>query len=311
MHKSRSAYGHEAGEKRIDVLGPIRQQIEELVHARDHGHDAENQPQQSLHKIYFFEICYHCEPPIVLPIQSFREHFGYRCNLFAVFHSISHMASKELTQETLISDEDIVQRVKHGESYLFEIIMRRYNQRLFRVVRSILNDVNETEEVMQDAYVRAYEHLQQFEGRAKFSTWLTKIAVYEAYARVRNRQRFADFDNYMESLIASSDRSPEQTTFNSEMRALLEGGIDALPDDYRTVLMMRDVEGMTTGDTAEALGITEENVKVRLFRARALLRRKLFKQVGTESANAFQFLGDRCDRVVECVLRRIAQEHQV
>ena len=114
--------------------------------------------------------------------------FWLRCNLFVSSYSVGLM-ERNVIQETVASDEQIVERVKRGETYLFEIIMRRYNQRLFRVIRGILNDENEAEEVMQEAYVRAYEHLDQFAGRSKFSTWLTKIAVYEAYARSKRRQR--------------------------------------------------------------------------------------------------------------------------
>jgi RNA polymerase sigma-70 factor, ECF subfamily len=176
---------------------------------------------------------------------------------------------------------------------------------LFRIIRGILNNEVEAEEVMQEAYVRAYEHLDQFAGRAKFSTWLTKIAVYEAYARLKQRQRTSSFDNYMEELMATSDRSPEERTFDSEMRSLLERAVESLSDDYRTVLIMRDIEGMSTTETAECLNITEQNVKVRLFRARAMIRRQLFERAGAASSKAFLFLGDRCDRVVETVLARI------
>src|SRR5262245_33181870 len=215
------------------------------------------------------------------------------------------MAVKDLTHEAEISDEEIVRRVSGGETYLFEIIMRRYNQRLFRVVRAILRDDNETEEVMQEAYVRAFEHLGQFEGRSKFSTWLTKIAVYEAYARMRSRERVSDSDKYWEDLIATADRSPEEKTFDSEMRSLLENAVDSLPDEHRAVFVLRDIEGMSTGETAESLSISEENVKVRLFRARAAIRRQLFERAGTASSQAFQFLGARCDRLVQQVLERI------
>src|SRR5215510_5495540 len=155
------------------------------------------------------------------------------------------MAVKDLAQEASISDEEIVRRVCGGETYLFEIIMRRYNQRLFRVIRAILRDDNETEEVMQEAYVRAFEHLRQFEGRSKFSTWLTKIAVYEAYARGRGRERLSDNETYWEDLIAARDRSPEERTFDSEMRLLLERAVDSLPEEHRAVFMLRDVEGMS------------------------------------------------------------------
>jgi RNA polymerase sigma-70 factor (ECF subfamily) len=221
------------------------------------------------------------------------------------------MSVKDLIEDVAVSDEQVVQRVRDGETFLFEIIMRRYNQRLFRVIRGILKDENETEEVMQEAYVRAYEHLNQFAGRSKFSTWLTKIAVYEAYGRVKSRQRTSGFDDYMEQLMASSDRSPEQRTFDAEMRSFLESAVDSLPSEYRSVLMMRDVEGMSTAETADCLNITAENVKVRLFRARAMIRRALFDRAGAASAGAFQFLGPRCDRIVQNVLQRIQGPSQV
>jgi RNA polymerase sigma-70 factor (ECF subfamily) len=215
---------------------------------------------------------------------------------------------KDVTQNAVLSDEQVVQRVKDGESDIYEILMRRYNQRLFRVIRSILRDENETEEVIQDAYVRAYEHLDQFEGRSKFSTWLTKIAIYEAYARLKSRKRTSGVDDYMEQLMATSDRSPEERTFDSEVRSLLEIAVDSLSDEHRSVLIMRDIEGMSTSETAECLDITEENVKVRLFRARAAIRRQLFERVGAASPRAFQFLGERCDRIVNRVLERIASQ---
>jgi RNA polymerase sigma-70 factor (ECF subfamily) len=215
------------------------------------------------------------------------------------------MAVKDLTHEAGISDEEIVSRVRGGETYLFEIIMRRYNQRLFRVIRAILRDDSETEEVMQEAYVRAFEHLGQFEGRSKFSTWLTKIAVYEAYARTRSRERLSDNEAFWEDLIAAADRSPEERTFDSELRSLLENAVDSLPDEHRAVFMLRDIEGMSTAETADSLNISEENVKVRLFRARAAIRRELLERVGAASTQAFQFLGARCDRLVQQVLERI------
>jgi len=212
---------------------------------------------------------------------------------------------KDASLQTAASDEDIVERMKSGETYLFEIIMRRYNQRLFRVIRGILRDESEVEEVMQEAYVRAYEHIDQFAGRSKFSTWLTKIAVYEAYARLKSRHRTSGFHDYMEELMATSDRSPEERTFDAEMRSLLERAIDSLPAEYRAVLMMRDVEGFSTSETAECLNITEQNVKVRLFRARATIRRQLFERAGAASSKAFQFLGARCDQMVQKVFARI------
>ena len=211
-----------------------------------------------------------------------------------------------------LRDEDLVERVLAGEKAFFELLMRRYNQRLFRVTRAILRDDAEAEDVTQDAYVRAYQHLRQFEGRASFSTWLTRIAVHEALARVRRRERHEEIDGMQESRrdsleqLSSSYHSPEESASSSEARALLEHSIDALPDSYREVFVLRDVEEMNTTDTAEALGISEENVKTRLHRARALLRKELYSRAGATTTTAFQFLGMRCDRLVGNVMECIA-----
>lgn len=209
------------------------------------------------------------------------------------------------------SDEEIVTRVLGGESQLYEILMRRYNQRLFRVAVAILHDPSEAEDVIQDTYVRAYQHLADFEGRAKFSTWLTRIAVHEALARARRRARYQSVENFEESKgdimesFASSAHDPEQEASRRELSDLLEKAILGLPEDYRLILMMRHVEDMSTEETAECLQVSEQNVKTRLFRARALLRKQLYKQVGAASVDAFVFLGARCDRVVRQVFHRL------
>jgi RNA polymerase sigma-70 factor (ECF subfamily) len=209
------------------------------------------------------------------------------------------------------TDEEVVGRVLSGDVELYEIIMRRYNQRLYRVVISILRDAAETEDVMQDAYVRAYEHLSQFEGRAAFSTWLTRIAVHEALARARKRERIQQFDEDLsEGEIsvnpASPALDPEQTICRAELSHMLEEAVLGLPEQYRTVLMMRDVEEMSISETAAALNLSEENVKVRLHRGRAMVRGDLFAQVGGTAKNAFPFLGSRCDRVVKRVFERLS-----
>jgi RNA polymerase sigma-70 factor, ECF subfamily len=217
-----------------------------------------------------------------------------------------------------LSDEQVLERVLAGETPLFEILMRRYNQRLYRVARAILRDDSEAEDVMQEAYVRAYQHLNQFAGRAKFSTWLTRIAVHEALARSYRRKRFADLASQDRatgdletadpmSNIPSKNPNPEQEVASSELRALLEKSILNLPESYRSVLMLRDMEEMSTAETAECLQISEENVKVRLHRARALLRRELYAQTGRSLTESFQFHAVRCDRVVRNVFDRIAQ----
>jgi RNA polymerase sigma-70 factor (ECF subfamily) len=201
--------------------------------------------------------------------------------------------------------------VLRGETALFEILMRRYNQRLYRVARAILRDDAEAEDVMQDAYVRAFQHLNQFAGRSKFSTWLTRIAVHEALARVHRRNRYDALEDYAEAqgetmIFASGAPSPEQQVGAAQTNAILEEAILTLPENYRTVLMMRDIEELSTAETADALELTEENVKVRLHRARALLRRELFARAGSTRASAFGFMGERCDRVVKRVFERLA-----
>jgi RNA polymerase sigma-70 factor, ECF subfamily len=214
------------------------------------------------------------------------------------------------TQPKPLSDEEVVVRVLAGETAMFEIVMRRHNQRIYRVARAILRNDGEAEDVMQDAYVRAYEHLHQFAGRAKFSTWLTRIAVHEALARQRRSKRYEEVGPTSEregdpmDRFASLTPNPEQQMSNSELRRLLEQAVEKLPDAYRAVFMLREVEDMSTTDAAYALEITEENVKVRLHRARALLRKSLFAVAGTESREAFNFNAVRCDRVVKNVFER-------
>jgi RNA polymerase sigma-70 factor, ECF subfamily len=220
------------------------------------------------------------------------------------------MASAALVQQAQRedwSDEEVVKRVLDGETALYELLMRRHNQRLYRVARAILRDDAEAEDVMQDAYVRAYQNLASFEGRAKFVTWLTRIAVHEALTRSRRRLRFQAFDPADESngeimqSPPSSTRSPEQQAYDRELAAVLEKAVSSLSEDHRLVFVLRDVEGMTTEETAHCLNLTEENVKVRLHRARAGLRKRLYRVAGATASRCFQFHAVRCDRVVKNV----------
>jgi RNA polymerase sigma-70 factor (ECF subfamily) len=211
----------------------------------------------------------------------------------------------------LITDEEVVARVLAGETAWFEILMRRYNQRLYRVSRSIVGDDAEAEDVMQEAYVRAYQHLDQFDGRARFATWLTRIAVHEALARLRHRRRVVEIDAFTESsefsmIPPANTPSPEQEVFTRALGVILESAINQLPAAYRSVFMLREMEEMSTAETAECLGISEEAVKVRLHRARARLRKAITAQTRAATAAAFQFNGPRCDRIVAAVLARLA-----
>jgi len=223
------------------------------------------------------------------------------------------MESAEILEKARLeswSDEEVVDRVKAGDTALYEIIMRRYNQRLYRVARAILRDDAESEDVMQDAYVRAYQHLNQFEGRAPFSTWLTRIAVHEALARVRNRKRnpqLDDFDEGGEPVMNMAEPSPgpEDNASRAETSQLLEEAVLGLPGPYRIVVTLRDIEDLSTAETAAALELTEENVKVRLHRGRAMARTWLLSRVGAAAKDAFPFMGVRCDRVVAAVFARL------
>jgi len=212
--------------------------------------------------------------------------------------------------EVAIADEEIVRRVLEGDLASFELIMRRYNQRLFRVARSMLRDDAEAEDVVQEAYVRAYENLSQFAGRSRFSTWLTKIAVYEAIDRRRKRRRMRLFDSLeLETSPMqppSSNREAPDQASNQELGSVLAQEIDELPADLRTVFTLRTVEGLDTMETAECLSLTPANVKVRLHRARELLRKQIDARLGQEVRRLYQFDGERCNRIVEGVLRRLA-----
>jgi RNA polymerase sigma-70 factor (ECF subfamily) len=207
-------------------------------------------------------------------------------------------------QET--SDEALVGRAKSGDQDAFVAMMRRYNQRLYRLARSVLGDDAEAEDVVQQAYLSAFVHMDQFAGAAKFSTWLTKIALHEALARKRRRNRFEMFQGEPSVREASEARvaTPEDEAARAQLRAQIEQAIDALPDTYRSVVVMRDVEGLSTLDTAACLELSEEAVRVRLHRARAWLREALYARAVT--TDVFGFAGDRCDRIIAGVMSRLA-----
>lgn len=206
------------------------------------------------------------------------------------------------------SDQQLIDGVLAGDTGLYELLMRRYNQRVYRTVRAILRDDSETEDVMQEAYVRAYEHLAEFEGRSSFSTWLTRIAVNESFRRLYRNKKFdpIDISEMSGRVMTSHAENPEQAVATAEAATMLERAILSLPRDYRVVLVMRDMEEMSTAETAQALEITPESVKVRLHRARVRLRHELYRYAGATGAAAFQFHAIRCNRVTKAVMARIA-----
>ena len=209
-----------------------------------------------------------------------------------------------------LSDEQVVALVLEGQTALFEVLMRRHNERIYRAARAIVRDEREAEDVMQQAYVNAYAHLRQFDGRAQFSTWLTRIAVNEAISRARRRGRYQSLDEDAPgaaetSMTTYQPPDPERQAFTRELSTLLEAAVDTLPDGHREVFMLRDVEGLSTAEAAECLGVSADVVKTRLSRARAALRRQLFERAGMAASNAFTFQRPRCDRVVAAVMARI------
>lgn len=207
-----------------------------------------------------------------------------------------------------LSDEEVVERVLAGNTALYEVVMRRYNTRLYRVARAILKSDVEVEDVLQEAYISAFQHLDQFQGRSKFGTWLTRIAVNEALARMHKADRLEEWDPMKHEERAAESRgrpTPETEAASGELGRLLERSIESLPEGYRAVVMLRDVEGMSTAETAECLSMTEDNVKVRLHRAHAMLRKELFARASLSTAEAFPFHAPRCDRVVAGVFARL------
>jgi RNA polymerase sigma-70 factor (ECF subfamily) len=203
------------------------------------------------------------------------------------------------------TDADVIRQILDGNTALFELLMRRYNERVYRAVRAIVRDEHEVEDVMQQAYVNAFTHLRQFKGSARFATWLTRIAINESLARVRRSQRFDALDDDVQVGVPKPAETPEGQTFAAEVRELLESAIDALPDGMREVFVLREVEGLDTAETAECLGVSEDVVKTRLSRGRSALRRVLLERTGAAAPDVFRFLRPRCDRVVADVLARI------
>ena len=211
-----------------------------------------------------------------------------------------------------MDDDQVIERVCAGEIELFEVVMRRYNQRIYRTVRSILRDDDEAVDVMQEAYLNAYSHLRDFSGRARFSTWLTRIAVHEAFARLRRRRRLEPLeDSDSEDLMTSQTPGPDERASDGELRAFMEEAVDTLPETFRTTFMLRAVEHLSVAETAEVLGIPEETVKTRHHRARERLQNALTERVGEALPQLFGFHRPRCDKVVAFVLAKLREHASV
>lgn len=211
-----------------------------------------------------------------------------------------------LPQQDGASDAELIARILAGDKVLYTVLMRRHNQRIFRVVRGIIVQDDEAEDVVQQAYFIAFAKLAQFRGDAEFSTWLIRIAVNEAYGRLRKREkhRTVSLVETAHEVDGASKPTPEDEASRHEMTKLLEDQIDLLPENLRVAFVLRDVEELNTAETALALDISEEAVRVRLHRARQLLQERLSSAMSV-APDAFHFAGERCDRLILGVCDRL------
>jgi RNA polymerase sigma factor (sigma-70 family) len=241
-----------------------------------------------------------------------------RLLVFVTFQRIDDLTEK-LTMNTLlaqasashqIDDAAVIRRVLGGEKELFEILLRRYNQKLYRVIRSYLRDQDDIEDAMQETYLKAFGKLEQFMGNASFSTWLIRIGINEALLRLkRNKTRrlYGDTTDLMQDNIVqlpdNDQTNPEKMTIGKETKQLIESAIDELPEKYRVIYVMKEVEGMDNAAISQCLGISDGNVKVRIHRTRSLMKDALLRL--SSDARIFEFGNSRCDAVVDFVMRRI------
>lgn len=213
-------------------------------------------------------------------------------------------------------EAELVERARGGDEMAFRLITERHNRRLYRIARTILQNDAEAEDAVQESYLRAFAALPGFRGLASLSTWLTRIVINEALGRKRKQRPtigLEEMDAIQQNTAQvvqfpnmNSDTDPERSAAQRQIRALLEQSIDALPESFRVVFVMRDVEEMSIEETATFLGIRPETVKTRLHRARRLLRRSLDEHVASTLKGAFPFAGARCARITEAVLSRLS-----
>jgi len=218
-----------------------------------------------------------------------------------------------------LDDVELARRVGCRDERAFELLMRRHNQMLYRIARSILRDDAEAEDAVQNAYLAAFRNIAGFRGGARLSTWLGRIVINESYGLLRKRKRAGvvlpfspqsdpwdagERDAEEDAMTDSSSEQPEAAASRGEVRRLLERNIDALPDQFRTAFILREVEEMSVDEAAACLGVPAATVRSRTFRARALLREAMAREVDVATVHAFGFAGARCDRIVAGVLAR-------
>jgi RNA polymerase sigma-70 factor (ECF subfamily) len=213
-----------------------------------------------------------------------------------------------------VDDAELVRRALARDGGAFRAIMKKYNQRLYRLARGIVRNDSEAEDIVQEAYVRAFTHLEDFRGDASLVTWLSRIAINEALGRLRSRRPSVDLLTFeaqgmqaevIQFPLTSKSDDPERTMAQRQLLQLVEDATDKLPEVYRIVFVARVIEGLSVEETAEILHLRPETVKTRLHRARRLVREQLDKQIGPVLMDAFPFAGRRCERVTAAVLHRL------
>jgi len=219
---------------------------------------------------------------------------------------------------TLADERNLVERAESGDQSAFRAIMEQNNQRLYRVARAVMKDDTEAEDVVQETYLRAFFNLSKFRGESSLTTWLTRIALNEALGRKRKQRAMVTLETVETAQQTSAqiiqfpamntETDPERSAAQSEIRRLLERAMDALPEPFRVVFVMRDVEEMSIEETAFHLGIRPQTVKTRLHRARRLLRQSLDGELASTLKEMFPFAGVRCARITEAVLSRLTKD---
>ncbi len=228
---------------------------------------------------------------------------------------VTRSTEADIAAPSFDDDRTLARRVAERDERAFETLMRKHNQLLYRIARSILRDDDEAEDAVQDAYLAAYRSIGNFRGGAKLSTWLSRIVINESYARIRKRKPgvvvpfSADAsegsDSVDQTMSDETVEEPARAAMRAELRRLLESKIDALPEQFRTAFILREVEEMSVEEAADVLQLPAATVRTRAFRARALLRESLARDIDTATPDAFGFAGERCDRIVAAVLDRL------
>ena len=210
-----------------------------------------------------------------------------------------------------ISDSDVIKRIIRGEKELYEILLKRYNQKLYRVIRSYVKDTQEIEDIMQNTYLKAYEKLYQFKATSAFSTWLIRIGINEALARIKtknkvfliNGQSNDSSSNIIVQMPNRDQLNPENKIIRQEAKQFIESAIDRLKPKYKTVYIMKEVEEMSIKEISKCLGLTDSNIKVRLHRAKKILKEQLYELA--HNNDLFEFGLSKCDHLVDEVMNKI------